>query len=303
LIPNGTCTYDQRFEGQLDGDGTEKDQVCSGVMGNPAVQALTNKNKNLSVEWYANKDTMFAVSTYRQVGLIGAPTLDETVQAAKLFAGSNLIDQQTGLPLADLQFNYRRWTNQLPATRTGLELSSKTAFTFLPWYLRYTGLDANYTKNKSSLNGPTLVRDLLTGDVMPVSGEAKYSYNWSLWYDDGRLSARLAVQVVSDIFNCVSGCNGTGVRNYPAYGITTVQSPVYSPGPPSFKRGTRYLDAKIGFKITPTIEIFAEGRNLGRTRTGTNTGSYDLFADGTPNVYTDAYAGAKFMVGMNFKNQ
>ena len=300
LLPSGTCTYDQRFEGELDNDGTERDQVCSGTMGNPALRPLTNRNKNLSLEWYINKDMMLSGSVFKQKGIIGAPTLREVVQGARLFEGSPVIDEQTGRPLSEFEFNYGRWINQLPNERRGFEVSGKTAFTFLPWHLRYTGLDANYTRNKSALTG-TVVRDLLTGTVMPVAGEPRHSWNASLWYDDGALSARVALQVVAEVFSCISGCNTTAVNNYPTNGLTTVRGPTYNPAPPVFRRGTRYLDAKIGYKFKNGIELFAEGRNLGKIHTGSTSGAFSTFEDGTTNVYTDAFHGSKLMVGVNFK--
>jgi hypothetical protein len=73
------------------------------------------------------------------------------------------------------------------------------------------------------------------------------------------------------------------------------------PGTPVFSIATRYLDAKIAYKFKNGVEIFAEGRNLNKIHTGTNTRGYSTFADGTPNVYYDSFAGATFMAGLNFK--
>jgi TonB-dependent receptor len=301
LVPTGSCTYDQRFEDVADSSDEPQAQRCSGTIGNPELKPLTNHNQNLSLEWYPNKDNMLSFSYYKQEGKIGAATLIEGISGANLFAGSGEVDSASGKSLADLAFNYNRWTNQLPSNRTGIEVGGKTAFTFLPWYLRYTGLDANYTRNKSNLTG-TAVRDLLTGTIMPVAGEPHHSWNASLWYDDGVWSARVALQVVADKFNCISGCNlSTGINNYPAQGLTVVRAPGYAPGAPSFRLSTRYVDAKLGYKFSKNIELFVEGRNLGKTHTGNTTGGYADFADGTPNVYTDNYTGATYMAGVNFR--
>jgi TonB-dependent receptor len=302
LIPNGTCEYDGRGLVDIGEDGGAGDvnMRCTDVMGNPEIKPLTNYNQNLSLEWYANRDIMLAGAIYKQKGITGAPTLIETVEDVYPFAGSSAVDPQTGTPLADLAFTTRRWTNQIPFTRTGFEVSSKVAFTILPWYLRYTGIDANYTRNKSTLQG-SAARDLITGDILPVAGEPHHSWNASVWYDDGALSMRVGLQVKASTFSCTSGCNGTAINNYPAVGLTTVRNPPYSPGAPIFRLASRYLDAKIAYRFKNGIEIFAEGRNLGKIHTGNNTGGYSTFADGTPNVYTDSYAGATLMAGLNFK--
>ncbi|MFC5458530.1 TonB-dependent receptor [Massilia niabensis] len=302
LIPNGTCEYDGRGTVEADEDGTEGDALtrCTDIMGNPELKPLTNYNRNLSLEWYANKDIMVSGSIYEQKGIIGFPNLIETLDEVYPFAGSNAIDPQTGTSLADLPFAMRRWTNQLPFTRKGFEVSTKLGFTALPWYLRYTGLDANYTRNKSSLEGAAM-RDLITGDILPVAGEPRHSWNASVWYDDGALSMRVGLQIKASTFSCTSGCNGSSINNYPAVGMTTVRFPPYFPGTPVFRLDTRYVDAKIAYKFKNGVELFAEARNLGKIHTGSDTGGYSQFADGTPNVYNDTFAGATYMAGVNFK--
>jgi TonB-dependent receptor len=300
LIPAGNCTYDATKLLESDEEGGVVTMSCSGTMGNPELKPLTNHNQNLSLEWYANKDLMLAGAVYRQKGMIGAPNLIETIDA-RPFAGSDTVDPQTGERLSDLTFSERRWTNALPFTRTGFEVSSKLAFTFLPWYLRNTGVDANYTRNKSTLNGSAML-DLISGEVLPVAGEPHHSWNTSLWYDDGALSMRVSLQMKASTFQCTSGCNqNNAVNNYPAAGQTLVKYPTYMPGTPVFSIATRYLDAKIAYKFKNGVEIFAEGRNLNKIHTGTNTRGYSTFADGTPNVYYDSFAGATFMAGLNFK--
>jgi len=302
LIPNGTCVFDGRNLVETDEEGSETDALmrCNDVMGNPEIKPLTNYNQNLSLEWYPNKDIMLSGSVYRQKGIIGAPSLIETVDNVYPFAGSGAVDPQTGTSLEDLAFTIRRWTNQIPFTRTGFETSSKINFTALPWYLRYTGVDLNYTRNKSTLEGGAMV-DLITGGVLPVAGEPHHSWNASLFYDDGALSMRVGLQEKATTFSCTSGCNSNSVNNYPAVGQTLVRFPTYLPGTPVFRLGTRYLDAKIAYKFKNGIEIFAEGRNLGKIHTGNDTGGYANFADGTPNVYNDIFSGATFMAGLNFK--
>ena len=303
LIPSGTCTYDERFIGLTDADGSERDQVCTGTMGNPALKPFTNKNTNLSMDWYASKDIMLSGAVYKQKGLIGAPSAIEQVNNVRVFEGSDAIDPQTGRPLSETVFNYRRWNNQLPSERTGWEVGGKVAFTFLPWHFRYFGVDANYTRNKSKLTGSAAARDLLTGAALPVVGETPQSWNASLWYDDGALSARVALQVVGQKFNCFSGCNQNAINNYPANGLTLVRGGVYNIGSPQFSLATRYLDAKVGYKFKNGMEVFVEGRNLGKIHTGNTTGGFHTFADGTPNVYNDAYAGSSVMAGVIFKIQ
>jgi TonB-dependent receptor len=295
LLPSGTCIFDERAA------DTDADLRCTGTVGNPALQAQKNTNQNLSVEYYPNKDTMFTVSTFKQEGKIG-PAITGGVTGVPVFAGSTAVDPVTGQALADMRFDYSTYMNGAATTRKGFEFATKTAFTFLPWLLRYTGFDANYTKLRSATSALNTV-DLLTGEPLPPVGESKYSYNYAVWYDDGKFSARVAVQAVASVFNCIAACGANTVNNYPtnAVGVRSTVVP-YNPGSPNFKDSTRFIDAKVAYKYSPNVEFFLEGRNLGNATQSNSQGSYAAFADGTPSMLDLTYVGRRIMVGVNFRN-
>ena len=302
LLPSVTCINDERDltpgDDNVDTDG---DQRCTGNMGNPGIKPFTNTNKNLSLEWYANKDTMFSIAAFKQKGIIGAPNGVINREKVKVFEGSDQVDPVSGTRLADMEFNFSQWTNMDASTRRGVELASKTAFTFLPSVLRYTGLDTNYTRVRSAQGRPTL--DLLTADELPVIGEPKYSYNASLWYDDGAFSARVALQVVAKRYSCFAPCTNSnlGVNNFPAEGVSSVRL-TYNPGNPVFSDATRFIDAKMAYKFKNGMELFVEGRNLTNEQTSNSTGGYEDYSNGTPNLYTATYSGRRIMVGLNIRS-
>lgn len=301
LLPEGTCNVYEFVTGTSEDDGTEADQGC-GRFGNPALKPQTNVNHNLSLEWFANRDTMFSVAYYKQRGLIGAPTLITSRNDVKLFKDSTAIDPFTGKPLADAEFSYTTWDNQPAATRKGIEFSMKTAFTFLPSVLRYTGLDANFTKAKSTQGQPVL--DLISGDVMPVAGAPKYSWNASLWYDDGGFQARVAMQVVAKrylSFTPGAANSSIAVNNYPSIGTINWRLP-YNPGAPIWAPRTAFVDAKLSYKFKNGLEIFADARNLTGERGQSNTGGYQDYADGIPSIYSDSYNGRRYTVGFTIRS-
>jgi TonB-dependent receptor len=293
LLPSGTCTFDERRE-----DENEVFQRCSGTIGNPLLKAQQNVNQDFALEYYPNRDTMFSAAVFKQRGKVGQ-AIPQGVSQVPLFAGTDLVDPATGIPLADVLFDYSTWMNGAATSRTGLELSTKTAFTFLPSLLRYTGMDANYSKQRSKASNENIV-DLLTGTPLPPARESKYTYNWALWYDDGRLSARVAVQAVAASFTCIASCNAAGVNNYPNAAPVRVGFP-YNPGSPNFKDATRYIDAKLSYRWRPNVEFFIEGRNLTNNTTSNSQGHYAPFADGTPNLLDLNYSGRRIMVGATFR--
>ncbi len=288
LLPAGTCTYDATL---VDKDPNAA-QTCSGTIGNPGLKAQMNVNQNLSFEFYPNKDTMFSIAGFKQEGRIG-PAVSRGVNHLPI-AGGLVFGP------SDVDYNYSLWLNGASTTRKGVEFGTKTAFTFLPWFLRYTGIDANYTKLRSATSSENVV-DLLTGAPLPPARESAYSYNWALWYDDGRFAARVTVQAVASYFNCIAGCGSTDNNNYAASGVTFTKFP-YNPGSPNFKDATKFIDGKISYKIKPNVEVFVEGRNLGNATTSNSQQTYAGFANGAPNLLDYAYAGRRIMVGVNFRN-
>ncbi|MFG6462390.1 TonB-dependent receptor [Roseateles sp. DXS20W] len=302
---NVVCALSQviQEESPDEADGSVADQFCTGTMGNPALKPQTNVNQNLSLEWYANRDTSLSLSVFRQRGLIGAPTIGRLRNNTKVFQNSNAVDPQTGTALRDIEFNFSQWDNAAPSTRRGIEFGVKTAFTFLPSILRYTGIDANYSRARSSQGAPVL--DLISGDVMPVGNEPKYSWNASLWYDDGGFQARVAMQVVAPryfLFSPNTG-NNVGVFNYPSVGTayrTGLTS--YNPGAPIWGKKTAYVDGKVSYRFKNGLEIFADVRNLTGERVQSNTGGYQDYADGVPSIYTDGYSGRRYMVGFTLRS-
>jgi TonB-dependent receptor len=289
LVPQGVCIFDARL-------GSDVSQRCTNTIGNPALQAQKNLNQNWSGEYYPNKDTMVSLAYFKQKGLIG-PALAQNSTNGTL--GLSLTDPVTGVSLGNLPFDFATYQNGVPTTRTGWEFNTKTAFTFLPSVLRYTGFDANYTKLASVTSTQNIV-DLLSGVALPPLRESKFQYNWAVWYDDGRLSARVAIQGVASYFNNIAGSTSNYLNNYPNASGNT-RPPSYNPGSPNFRDSTRYVDAKIGFKVSPNIELFLEGRNLGNAATSTSQGSFVPFSDGTPSILDYSYAGRRIMAGVNFR--
>ena len=291
LIPAGNCTVDQRET--LDGDG-EDVYGCGGRIGNPNLQPFTAWNYNASLEWYPNRDTLIS-ATYGKLDVQIGNAITATEEYSP-FAGSTATDPVTGQPLSELSFSVPTWTNGPGYSRDVWEFQAKTAFTFLPWFLKYTGADVNYSKLTSSATSGT--RDPLSGDIMAPPGEAKYYINASLWYDDGKLNMRLAYQDRSSVFTCITPCsNGNNVSfNYPGEGWDNVRLP-YNPGVPRFTDATTYIDAKISYNVTRNFQIYLEGRNLTREVSQTSTGGYEDFANGAPKVMRISYGGRRIMTG------
>jgi TonB-dependent receptor len=293
------CQYDFRREQLTDIDDTdvgEADMNCSGIVGNPALRPYTNINHNVSAEWYVNRDTMLTASVFRQNGIIGAPRR-VSVYNARPFEGTNETDP-SGHSLSDVQFKYSTYVNGPAVTRTGIEIGGKTAFTYLPSVLRYTGASANYTRVRASSLEPNEI-DFYSGEELPQRGVQRYSWNASLWYDDGGLSMRASLQVIPATYSSMAS-NST-MSNYPNLSNTAVKFAPYDMSMAIWNSARRYLDAKIAYKFKNGIEIFAEGRNLGHIGTSSYVPTATL-ENGQPMLNTLNYGGARYLVGAVFRN-
>lgn len=296
LIPGGTCTVDERAVLEA-GDDTFG---CTGRVGNPGLKPFTAWNYNASLEWYPNADTVFSVAFGKLNVLIGNPI--SVTQNLQPFAGSTEIDPVTGKPISELTFAVPTYDNGPGYKRNIWEFSAKTAFTFLPWFFRHTGADANLSILQSSVTTGT--RDPNTGDVMLPPDESKYYINGSLWYDDGKLNLRVAYQKRSSRFACITPCGGNvGDINYPGEGWTNVRlvAPGYNPGVARFTDGSTFIDAKASYNITRNFQVYVEGRNIGREAQTISTGGYENFSDGTPKIMKLAYGGRRIMGGIRIQ--
>jgi TonB-dependent receptor len=298
LIPSGTCTLDQRREVQVDPLGEELDFQC-GRLGNPGLKPYQAQDNNVALEWYPNRDTMFSLAWHKLDVKVGGP-IGVTRTNYKVFAGTGAVDPETGASLEDVEFEVPTWDNGPGFERTGVEFTSKTAFTFLPWLLRYTGADFNYSELKSSGNVANI--DPISGEGQSQPGESTYFGNLSLWYDDGRLNARVSFQNKGESFVCISACNGANtVNNLPIGNPGELARVPYNPGEPNYRAETQFVDAKISYKLRPNLEVYVEGRNLkqeantvfGSERTG--------FADGIPNLWSIGYGGRRYMFGIVYR--
>ena len=250
IIPNVTCTINYT------NDGTAEDGPDSCSAGNPALKPYRADQYDLSFEWYPDTDTQLSAGFF--------------YKDIKSF----YLSQRTNLGQQDIfgdgtLYYYNTYINGDGAKISGLELTAKTAFTWLPGLLSGFGVDLNYTYQKAKDVG---VFSSLDGSSLPYPGLSEHSYNATLWYDKGPINARLAYNYRSE------------------YLVTAADQS----GNPIFRDPTGYLDGKITWR-TPVkgLSFFAEGKNLTKEDETSWAGDIRLINTG--------YAGRRFFMGATFK--
>jgi len=160
------------------------------TFGNPFLEPFRADAYDLSFEWYFAEESLLALALFRKdIESFTSSRTDTGVPWSQLGLPDSLLDQVPASP-SDL-FDVNRAVNGNGGDLEGFEIQYQQPFSFLPGpeWVRNFGVIVNYTNVDSEVNfadegEPPLIRDL--------NGLSKESINFTLYYDDGRFSARLS---------------------------------------------------------------------------------------------------------------
>ena len=253
LMPTVSCTTDN----SPDANGEFDEPSCTA--GNPDLKPYRANQYDLSFEYYPNQDTQLSVGLFKK-------DIESFYVSSRTLIGKRDVYGDGQL------YNYNTYINGQGAKVSGVELTAKTAFTFLPGFLSGFGVDVNYTYQKAK---NVRLYSQLDGSPLPFPGLSSDSANLTVWYDKGPINARLAYNYRS---------------KYLVSAADTSLQPVY-------RDPTGYLDGKVtvkpGFSWAPGLSFFVEGKNLTKEEERSTAGDIRL---------TElAYFGRRFFVGMTAK--
>ncbi len=222
--------------------------------GNPYLQPYRATNYDLALEWYFAPQAVLSAAFFKK-------DVKTFTTSASI---TGLTYAQTGAPVSALspsspaalnpsQLLENRWTlsttvNGAGATLKGVELAMQLPFkVFTSGFLSNFGILANATFIDSNatfaLQGPATVPGGALVNVSvdnTLSNVSKQAYNGTLYYDDGKFSARVMLGYRGRYHE---GASGTG-NLLEGYGATT------------------NLDASVRYKMTEWLELSVEGNNL-----------------------------------------
>jgi iron complex outermembrane recepter protein len=177
--------------------------------GNPFLSPFRAKAYDLAAEWYFAPESLLSLALfYKDIG-----TFVQTVRDSRPFTGNPLnIPDSVAVaacgttPGCSPQAN---WDVNLPANTDGgdlkgFELSYQQPFTFLPGWLESFGAILNYTRVESDIEYLQSATSTLTVTA-PLTQLSKHSYNATLYFDNGRFSARASAAYRSDYLTTVPG--------------------------------------------------------------------------------------------------
>jgi TonB-dependent receptor len=230
------------------------------TFGNPFLEPFRAWSYDLGFEWYFAPQSIFSVAFFRK-------------EVSSFPVSQNRTDSfnSTGLPVsvlvpsspAALDPAIRaapNWTistiiNGSGATLNGVEVALQAPFKFLPgWLSNFGGIvNATYVDSSAtySVSGPAVTACVTAptcafGPLVTATrdgtlfGLSKYAANATLYYDDGKFSARATVSYRSRYADANSG-TGNVFEGY---------------------NSAFNLDASVRYQLTRNIEVSVEGVNL-----------------------------------------
>jgi TonB-dependent receptor len=203
--------------GSLNPGGTYSEADNEFFSGNSQLDPTYSWNYDLTAEHY-----------FGDIGLLSGGIFYKDI-TDPIFQSSSIGDfnGKTGV-------NFYRPENGADAKLYGAEIALNKRFTFLPGFLQHTGIQTNFTAMNSSMT-----IEGRSGTV-PIPRQADELYNITFYYDDGRFSARIAV-------------NQKG-----AYVEEHGESATFD----NYYGDYTSVDFSTSFQITEQLMVFAELNNL-----------------------------------------
>jgi iron complex outermembrane receptor protein len=239
-------------------------------VGNPFLKPFRANTYDASFEWYFAKNSLLGVGLFYK-------DINTYIQSLV----TNIPYNQTGLPISLLPPNFTGTevfqvttpVNTQGGKLTGYEINYQQPFSFLPGIWRHFGTLLNYTYVKSRIDylvSPTSAATI-NDDLLNLSPE---SWNATLYYDDGRFSARVSSAYRKAFLTRVPGQNNNDVEG---------------------KNSSLNVDASISYWLTKNVQLVLEGVNL------TNEANDQFISRARNSAVVYSVTGREYLLGVRVK--
>jgi iron complex outermembrane recepter protein len=243
----------------------------SASLGNPLLDPFRADTYDLGFEWYFADEALLSVAFFQK-------NIDSFIQRQ---AATGVLFSSTGLdpalnPFGDITGTVNQFVNTPGGELKGYEISYQQPFSFLPGLLANTGVVLNYTHVESEITyflnaaGTNTVSEDLTG-LSPQS------WNATLYYEDDKLSARVAANFRDEYLQTAVPANNNALQ-----GKAEVMS----------------VDASASYVLNDNLSLTFEGINLTDEFNLQWSGSADRSRQ-SPGVYH--HTGRQYYLGLRYK--
>jgi iron complex outermembrane recepter protein len=200
----------------------------TGTRGNPDLQPFEATQYDLGLEWYFSQDGFVSAAVFRK-------------EISSFIETATFEEEEDGSPRNNDDDIY--WTVTVPVngegdvTINGIEAGAQYAFDFLPQPFNGFGALANVTYQDA--DGYNNVNPI-TRERLPFPGLSQLSYNYSLYYENERFSARASYNWRE---KWLASPSGRGLL-------------------PEYAEDFGTLDASVSVNVLPEVTVFLEAINL-----------------------------------------
>ncbi|MFY2764003.1 TonB-dependent receptor [Arenimonas sp. MALMAid1274] len=238
--------------------------------GNPKLDPFRATTLDMGLEWYFGDDALLGLGVFYK----DIDSYIQTSRETRPFNTSGLPDALltgTGAVPTD-DFDFTQPLNTPGGDLLGYELNYQHPFRSLPGAWGNLGVLFSYTYVDSEIQ--YLSSTGAPAAKGPLVGLSENSYSGTLYYDDGKFSARVSMAYRDDYLTTIPGRNGNDVEG---------------------TKDTTTIDASISYQINDRWQVSLEGLNL--------TDEYsDQWVDSVgdrSSVYT--HTGRQYLLGVRFK--
>jgi len=264
----------------------DEDRYYSINLGNPKLDPFRSTNYDLSAEWYFQEGALLSAAVFYK-------DIETYVQRTRLLTtwqdmGYSLDLLPAGFSPNSL-FNVQSYFNTPGGPLKGYELTYQQPFSFLPGFWRNFGVQLNYTHVDSKIKyifssgtGNTIVTTYTENDLLNLSPN---SYNATLYYDDGRFSARVSTSYRDAYISTILSQENVWDLDNNQYATADVQG----------KYSVENVDFNMSWKVNKKLSLTFEAINL----LDTADERYVDSALSLPDRYT--HTGRQYYVGLRYK--
>ncbi|MFE9082645.1 TonB-dependent receptor [Brevundimonas sp. NPDC003935] len=238
--------------------------------GNPNIDPTKSDNLDLSLEWYPDADSLFAVGLFYKKINSFVQNLRQDIPFNQLGLPNSLLDGTSALP-TDL-FAVSQPVNSPGGELKGFEINVQKRLSFLPGWMENFGVQANYTFVDSEIEYLTSTTPGAPTITQTLTGLSKNAWNATLYYETDKFSIRGSVAYRDGYLTAVPGNDGNSVHG---------------------TNETMNFDMQASYNISDKLKVSIEGINL--------TDEFnDQYVDASNRLNVYSHTGRQFFVGLRY---
>jgi TonB-dependent receptor len=238
--------------------------------GNPNILPTKSDNVDLSLEYYPDSDSLFAIGVFYKKINTFVQTLSQNLPFSSLGLPTSVL-AGTDATSATI-FRTTQPINSPGGSLKGFEINVQKRLSFLPGWMENFGVQANYTFVDSDIAYQTSTTPGAPVINETLVGLSKNAANATLYYETDKFSIRGSVAYRQGYLTQVPGNDGNSVHG---------------------TNETLNFDAQASYNVTDALKLSVEGINL--------TDEYnDQYVDASNRLNVASHTGRQFFVGLRY---